>query len=92
MLETLACGVPIILTDFPGIAEIIKKVGCGIVIPPEDPRSLAQAVRYLYEHPEERARMGRIGRELVVEEHSWDSRAVLTDAVLKNLLGVKSNG
>jgi len=92
VLETLACGVPIILTDFPGIAEIVKKAGCGIVIPPEDPRSLAQAVRYLYEHPEERARMGRIGRELVVEEHSWDSRAALTDAVLKNLLRVKSNG
>jgi len=92
VLETLACGVPIILTDFPGIAEIVKKAGCGIVIPPEDPRSLAQAVRYLYERPEERARMGRIGRELVVEEHSWDSRAALTDAVLKNLLRVKSNG
>lgn len=86
VFETLACGVPIILTDFPGVAEIVKEAGCGIVIPPEDPKSLARAVRYLYEHPEERARMGRIGRELVVKEHSWDNRAALTDAILRQLL------
>jgi len=86
VLETLACGIPIILTDFPGIAEVVKKRGCGIVIPPENPEALARAVRYLYEHPEVRTHMGRIGRELVVKEHSWAHRANSTDAVLQQLL------
>jgi len=85
VFETLACGVPIILTDFPGIAEVVKESGCGVVIPPENPQALAQAVRYLYEHPEERIRIGRIGRELVVKEHSWAHRANSTDAILKQL-------
>ncbi|MBC7221583.1 glycosyltransferase family 4 protein [Candidatus Bipolaricaulota bacterium] len=91
VLETLACGVPVILTDFPGVADMVKQSGCGIVIPPEDPRALAQAVRYLWEHPEERVRMGHIGRELVVRDHSWDNRAALTDVVLTKLLKEKES-
>ena len=86
VFESLACGVPVIVTDFPGMADLVKENGCGIVIPPEDPEALARAVRYIHDHPEERLRMGHRGRELIVKEHSWDNRANMTHQVLVRIL------
>lgn len=48
MYETLACGVPIIVSDFPGQADLIRNGNCGLVIPPENEVSLAKAVSYLF--------------------------------------------
>lgn len=86
VLETLACGVPVIVTEFPFMAEIVRENRCGIVIPPEDPKALAEAVRYLNENPTERLEMGKRGREVVVSGHSWDHRAALTEEVLLRVI------
>lgn len=86
LFETLACGVPAVVTDFPGVADLVREDDCGLVIPPEDPEALAQAVDYLHRHPDKRELMGRRGRELVEREHSWDRRAKDTDAVLDGVL------
>ena len=87
LFETLACGVPVVVTDFPGMADLVREGGCGLVIPPDDPGALARAVNYLYRHPKERASMGKKGRILVEQEHSWDKRAEATARVLEELLG-----
>lgn len=86
VFETLGCGVPVIVTDFPGQADLINEGRCGLVIPSENPRELAQAVAYLYNHPDKRTAMGRRGRKLVEQEHSWDLRAEQTDSVMRSLL------
>jgi glycosyltransferase involved in cell wall biosynthesis len=86
VFEALACGVPVIVTDFPGQADLVREGKCGLIIPPEDPRALAEAVAYFYHHPEERRAMGERGRKLVEEEHSWRKRAADTDRVLHFVL------
>lgn len=85
VFETLACGVPVVVTDFPGQADLVREGNCGIVIPPEDPGALARAVAYLYNHPHERALMGCRGRALVEKKHSWNRRAEQTDHILRKL-------
>jgi glycosyltransferase involved in cell wall biosynthesis len=82
--ETLACGKPTIVTDFPGQAELIRRYACGTVIPPDNPRALAEAVGTLYRNPEMARQMGRRGREAVVSEHSWQHRADCTAAVIRH--------
>lgn len=89
VMETLACGVPAIVTDFPYMAQLVRENRCGIVIPPDDPKALAKAVRFLYEHPNERAEMGRRGREVVVREHSWEHRVELTEKILLHTLRLR---
>jgi len=81
--ETLACGVPVIVTDFPGQADLIRECDCGLVIPPDDPAALARAVAELAADPERAAAMGRRGRETVVANHSWDKRAADTFEVIQ---------
>ena len=59
LYETLACAVPVVVTDFPGQADLVRECNCGLVIRPESPKALADAVAYLYHHPDK-----RVGREL----------------------------
>jgi len=84
--ETLSCGVPIIVTDFPGQADLVRKYNCGLVIPSEDSKALVRAINYLYNNPEIRAEMGKRGYEAIKKEHSWDKRAEETDKILRQLL------
>lgn len=86
MYEMLSCGIPIIVTDFPGQADLVKNNKCGLVIPPDDPEELANAVKYLYENDKIRKEMGIRGRNVIVKEHSWDKRAEETMAVIKSVL------
>jgi len=87
LYEIMACGVPAIVTDFPGQSELVTEGRCGLVIPPEDSRALAQAVRSLVLDPEASAQMGYFGRKLAVEYHSWRARAGQTSLVLETVLG-----
>jgi glycosyltransferase involved in cell wall biosynthesis len=73
--ETMACGVPVIASDQPCLAELIRKHKCGIVVPPDDPAALASAVRYLFSHREEAQSMGHRGSAAVQSSYSWDIRA-----------------
>ncbi len=71
--EYSACGVPAIVKNFPYLSDIVEQNNCGVVIPPQDPKTLAKAVKYLYENETQRKEMGKMGREII----------------LKNILGKK---
>jgi len=81
LYETLACGVPAIVTELPGQADLVREGKCGVVIPP-DAAALAGAVAHLHAHPDEARAMGRRGAELVASHHSWAARAAAVEAIL----------
>ena len=84
-VKTLACGVPAIVTDFPGQADLVREGRCGLIIPDGDGDALARAVAQLAAHPEEARAMGDRGLELVRREHSWQRRAEQTDRLIASL-------
>jgi glycosyltransferase involved in cell wall biosynthesis len=65
-------GLPIIADDYPGMADIIKKYRCGILVRPNDLNALKQAVEYLVENPDKAKAMGERGRKAVLGELSWE--------------------
>lgn len=83
LFETLACGVPALVTDFPGQADLVRGASCGLVVPSDDPGALARAVASLAGDPSAAQAMGRRGHALVLADHSWDARAAQTDAMLR---------
>lgn len=85
--ETMACGVPAVVTDFPGHAAIVREGRCGLVIPADDPPALARAVAQLWRDREDAVAMGRRGRLLVESQHSWHHRALSVAAILHELIG-----
>lgn len=86
VFEAMACGVPVIVSDYPGMRELVRDAGCGLVVPPGDAPALARAVAYLHGNGVEREHMGRRGRALVAREHSWDHRAERTAAILEEII------
>jgi len=86
LFETLACGVPVITTDFPGQADLVREHGCGLVVPPEDPRALAEAVGQIARAPELGHEMGSKGRNAILREHTWTHRAEKTYQLLNKVV------
>jgi glycosyltransferase involved in cell wall biosynthesis len=86
LFESLACAVPVITTEMPFQADIVRENNCGIVIPPNAPQSLAKAVNQLANDSTNCKQMGKRGRELVVQSHSWYARATDTHNILKTLI------
>lgn len=72
LLEAMACGVPVIATRVGGIPELIKDGKTGLLVPPGDPKALAEAIVYLLDNEKERRRLGKNGRKLVEKNHSID--------------------
>lgn len=85
LYEAMACAIPVVATDFPGQAEVLRDERCGIVIPAEDATAIAQAVRTLAEDPAEGRAMGERGRAAVEREHSWARRAEQTALILERV-------
>jgi glycosyltransferase involved in cell wall biosynthesis len=86
LFEMLACGTPVVASDFPGMADIVRAGPCGHVIPPGDPEALARAVADLAGNPEAARAMGAAGARLIAAEHSWDARAAETARAIDEVL------
>jgi len=80
LLEAAACGRPLIATDLPGCRAVVKDGQTGILIPPDDHESLAQAIERLAHNPDLRARLGATARDLVLEKFT---RAQINQATLQ---------
>ena len=68
VLEAMACGVPVVATDVAGIPEAVEHGETGLLIPPEDPRAIADAVAGLLREPEARSRLARAARERILND------------------------
>lgn len=78
-----ALGVPVIVTDVGGLSETVKHEETGLVVPPEDPGALADAVLRYFE-----SGMGpklRAGIAALREAHSWETLADETIALVDSL-------
>jgi len=74
-----ALGVPVITTDVGGLAETVVPGETGLVVPPENPPALAEAIVKYFE--EGLAPRLRAGVERVRGAHSWEALARETIAL-----------
>jgi glycosyltransferase involved in cell wall biosynthesis len=86
LLEAAACGRPLVATDVSGCREVVRPGETGILVPPRDPGSLADALERLATDPDLRRRMGSAARELVERELSQEVVVEQTMALYRELL------
>lgn len=75
LFEYMSAGLPVIASDFPSWREIVEPVGCGLLVDPMDPATIADAIIYLLEHEDEAEEMGKRGRQAVEEKYNWETQA-----------------
>lgn len=72
MFEYMACGLPVVCSDFRLWQEIVGEADCGITVNPFDTDAAAAALQRLLSDPEEAARMGENGRQAILTRYNWD--------------------
>jgi glycosyltransferase involved in cell wall biosynthesis len=71
IIESLACGTPVITCDNCGAAAFLKKYNCVETVPPNNSVLLASKIEQLLNDTERLWAMGKAGREAVVQNFDW---------------------
>jgi glycosyltransferase involved in cell wall biosynthesis len=65
LLEAMVQQTPVVACDVGGVGELVIPGQTGLLVSPERPQALVEALRFVDEHPEQMADMGRQGRTLI---------------------------
>jgi glycosyltransferase involved in cell wall biosynthesis len=85
-LEAMAAGLAIVATDVPGHRDVVARGETGLLVPPEDAASLAEAIATLASDAEWRHQMGRAGRRRVAEHFTVQHMVERTASVYRGAL------
>jgi glycosyltransferase involved in cell wall biosynthesis len=85
-LEAMACGRPVIGANVGGIAFTLAHGETGLLVPPKDPESLADAFTDLLTDQNRRAQMGANARDRVLTHFTWSAVADQTAALYDRLI------
>jgi glycosyltransferase involved in cell wall biosynthesis len=83
LLEAMAMGVPVVATRVSGIPEAVQHHRNGLLIEPDDPVALADAVQRMIQAPELGKAFGRAARRTVTEHFDNDHNLRLVIELLK---------
>jgi len=86
VLELMACGIPVIATDVGGNSEIVSHEKTGLIVPPENPVALAEALERLIQDRATRNKMGEKGKSRVKEHFSHQSMLGAYSSLYEQLL------
>lgn len=88
VLESLACGVPVIGADLPAIREALDGAGCGTLIPPDDEDALVDAMAGAAQTTDaQRRELRERARARVLERYTNRGRAELIAGFYERLRG-----
>jgi glycogen(starch) synthase len=85
-IEAMMFGLPVIATDSGGIPEVVEHGGNGLLVAPEDPVALREALRRLVVDADLRAAYGRRSRALYEEKFTRLAMARATAAVFRTIV------
>lgn len=85
ILEAMACGKPVLTTDWVGTKEAVENGKNGFLVPIKDSTALADKMLYMIEHEEETRQMGRASYELCRRKFEV---GIINDRMLR-IIGIK---
>jgi glycosyltransferase involved in cell wall biosynthesis len=89
--EAMSCGTPVIATTAGAFTETIVDGESGILVPPADPRSLANAIEHVLGDRNLRNRLAEAGRERIERHFSWRETALRTLALYEDVLSKREH-
>lgn len=89
VLEAMACARPVIATNVGGIPEIIENGADGILVPPADPKALADRIAALAADPALRRQLGENARAKVTTKFPMDRMVNGHAALYEEILGAQ---
>ena len=71
LIEAMAAGVPVVGTDVDGIHDVVTRDRTGLLVPPQDPPAIAEAIATLMNDPATRRRLVESARVDVTRRFAW---------------------
>ena len=88
IIEAMVAGLPVVATRVGGVPELVEDGVTGFLVPPGDPRALAEALQNVLDDSELRHRMGHAGRERALRGFSLDDMLRKTRRVYEEVVGL----
>jgi glycosyltransferase involved in cell wall biosynthesis len=86
-IEASAMAKPVVATAVDGTPEVIREGRTGRLIPPREPAALSRALRAVLRDPEAAQRMGRAGRDFVLNRFDLTRQVEATARVYRETAG-----
>ncbi len=83
LLESMACGTPVVASNIPGNPEVVREAAAGVIAEANTPDGFAAAVRRLFTALPDRA-----ATRAYAEQFGWDETTAGQIAVFRRLRGV----
>lgn len=90
LMEAMAMEVPCIASCINGVPELIRHGVDGLLIAPSDVDQLAQTLELLVDDPDFRRKLGRAGRERILDKYLLEKNIDILYLHFKNLLPARS--
>ena len=88
LIEAMACGLPAIATDYPGVRAVVDEGETGLLVPAGDAGAVAAALAELDDAGAEgRAELGAAGRAKAEREWSWPRLVERMDGAYAEAIG-----
>lgn len=85
VVEAMACGKPIITTNFPGYKLVVNEGENGFLTPEKNSNSIAKVLTKLIESQKLRDIMGKKSRDMVMGNFTWEAIGKQYTALFKSL-------
>jgi glycosyltransferase involved in cell wall biosynthesis len=72
--DYLACGLALLVSDLPDWNKMFVEPGFGLGCNPDDSTSIAAALRWFIDHPDETRKIGQKGRERILKEWNYEKQ------------------
>jgi glycosyltransferase involved in cell wall biosynthesis len=91
LIEAMACGLPAVATDYPGVRAVVEPEVNGLLVPRGDVAGVADAVGSMARmQPGDRRRMGEAGRAKCEREWTWPRLVERFDGVYRGAIEARS--
>jgi len=85
IMEYMAAGLPLLVSDRPGPRDLVHRYRCGVVADESSPKSVATAINSLLENPEAARQMGLAGADAFEREFRYDRQYLPVLAAMRAL-------
>lgn len=75
LFEFMAASIPVIASREGESAAFVSEAQCGILVDPLNVKQIAEAIVWLFEHPEEAEAMGKRGQKLIFAHYNWEKES-----------------
>ncbi len=86
IMEAMASRLPVVATDVGGVSEIVINNETGILVPPQNPQALAEAILTVLSDSHRVRNMGKMGQERIKENFTVEKMVKATEDLYEDII------